>query len=88
MGKWKWLLMGLVLGLFSALSAAAQTADLVDKDTVSSWLGRPDILILDVRTPRDWADSTQKIKGAVRQDPGKVHEWGKTLPPDKTIVLY
>lgn len=88
MGKLRWLLMGLLFGLFTAPSAAAQTPELVDKDTAKSWLGRPDFLILDVRTPRDWADSTHKIKGAVRQDPSKVNEWGKTLPPDKTIVLY
>jgi rhodanese-related sulfurtransferase len=60
----------------------------IDKDTLKGMLGDPNVLLIDVRAPQDWSDSLKKIKGAVRQEPGKVAEWGKTLPPDKNIVLY
>lgn len=83
------------LGLMAALllavlgvSLAAAEAQRVDKDTLKGWLGRPDVLLIDVRSPKDWAGSTQKIQGAVRQDPGKLAVWGRNLPKDKTIVLY
>jgi hypothetical protein len=83
-----WLLVTAFLVLSPLSSPRAQTVDLVDKDTLKGWLEQPDVIIMDVRTPKDWADSKKKIKGAVRQDPGKVAAWGGTLPKDKTIVLY
>ena len=83
--------LGLVAALLLAVlgvGLAAAEAPRVDKDTLKGWLGRPDVLIIDVRTPKDWAGSAMKIKGAVRQDPGKSAVWGKNLPKEKTIVLY
>jgi hypothetical protein len=58
------------------------------RDTLKSWLADPQVILLDVRVPKDWQNSAKKIKGAVRQDPKEVKTWAATLPKDKKIVLY
>ncbi len=55
---------------------------------LASMLGRPDLVILDVRTPYDWKESDAKIKGAVREDPMKSITWMGKYPKEKTLVLY
>ena len=44
--------------------------------------------MLDVRATLGWLLSFSKIKGAVREDPGKVESWQTEYSKDKTIVLY
>ena len=70
--------------------AAGPEVKFVDPDTLKGWLGAPNVLILDVRVPSYWNRSATKIKGAVRRDPGRkeVAVWGRSLPPDKKIVVY
>jgi rhodanese-related sulfurtransferase len=68
--------------------ATAQEAPRVDKETLKSWLGDPNVVIIDVRTAKDWEGSDKKIKGAVREDPKDVKTWEASLPKDKKIVLY
>jgi hypothetical protein len=48
----------------------------------------PNLVIVDVRTPHDWDESTTKIKGAIREDPSKMGSWIDKYPPSKMIVLY
>jgi hypothetical protein len=48
-------------------------------------LDNPQVVILDVRTPRDWNRSPTKIKGAVRVDSNWTTE---TYPRDSLVVLY
>ncbi len=71
-------------------SLAAAEVNFVDPDTLKSWLGAPDLFLVDVRSPGTWRRSDIKIKGAVRGDPSKdkVAAWGRDLPKDKKIVLY
>jgi rhodanese-related sulfurtransferase len=66
----------------------APAAPRIDKETLKSWLGNPEVVILDVRVAKDWQGSDKKIKGAVRQDPKDVKTWAASLPKDKKIVLY
>ena len=47
-----------------------------------------DLVIIDDRTGADWSASEFKIKGAVREDPGKVEAWMEKYPKDKTLVFY
>jgi rhodanese-related sulfurtransferase len=85
-----WLLV-LMFSLLMASSwscATAQEAPRVDKETLKSWLGNPEVMIIDVRQPRDWQGSDKKIKGTVREDPHAVNVWAATLPKNKKIVLY
>jgi rhodanese-related sulfurtransferase len=82
----KVLAFGLVLAI--TWSCAGQKPPLVDKETLKGWLSDPQIIVLDVRAPKDWHVSDKKIKGAVRQDPNEVKTWAANLPKDKKIVLY
>ncbi|MFA5183435.1 MAG: hypothetical protein WC405_19150 [Syntrophales bacterium] len=60
----------------------------MDKETLKAMLGDPGLLLIDVRAPRGWGRSTEKIKGAVRWERDQVAAWGPSLPRDKKIVLY
>jgi rhodanese-related sulfurtransferase len=81
------LLIGVVL-LLSGADASAQV-DRMSKEELKAMLGKPDVIIIDVRQPVDLAKSTMMIKGAVREDPKQeVKSWVDKYPKDKTIVLY
>ncbi len=84
-------LLALLLGLLVSLGPALATdpeVKLVDKDTVKAMLGKPDVLIIDVRQPGDWQGSSRKITGAQRYEPAELATWAPKLPKDKKIVLY
>jgi len=51
-------------------------------------IGKPGVIIIDVRTNYDWDKSKVKIKGAVREEGMKFGAWMNKYPKDKTIVLY
>jgi rhodanese-related sulfurtransferase len=78
----------MTLALLSSFCSARDEVRRVDKDTLKGWLGQPDVVVIDVRAPKDWAASDKKIAGAVRREPGDVANWGKMLPPGKKIVTY
>jgi len=58
------------------------------KEELKAMLGKPDLIIIDVRTGSDWTGSDLKIKGAVREDPGNIESWANKYSKDKTLVLY
>jgi rhodanese-related sulfurtransferase len=60
----------------------------INAAALKAMLGDPQLTIIDVRTPKDWNDSKNMIKGALRQDPGKVPTWAQTLSKDKKLVVY
>jgi rhodanese-related sulfurtransferase len=78
----------IVVAFWSCGSAQEAKAPQVDKETLKSWLGNPDVVIVDVRLPQHWQGSDKKIPGAVREDPKAMETWAATLPRDKKIVLY
>ncbi len=82
------LVVAVLLAPMGACLAQKEEAPRIDKDALKGMLGDAKLVLIDVRTPKDWAASDNKIKGAVRQDSNKVAQWGKTLPKDKQIVLY
>jgi rhodanese-related sulfurtransferase len=52
-------------------------------------MGKPDVVIVDVRESESWKESKQKIQGAVREDPQKdVQGWFDKYPKEKTLVFY
>jgi rhodanese-related sulfurtransferase len=52
-------------------------------------MGKPDVIILDVRAKSDWDKAQTKILGAIREDPNKpTKSWAEKYGKDKTIVLY
>jgi len=58
------------------------------KEQLRSMLGKPDLIIIDVRTNYDWDNSKVKIPGAVREEGMKFGSWMNKYPKDKTIILY
>lgn len=81
------ILLLLMLLASPSLSAAAD-ASTITKEELKGQLGNPDIMILDVRTGKDWKSSEFKIKGAVRANPNEFDKWAETYPKDKKFVLY
>jgi len=87
----KFLAMALAVSLMLAFTwscGSGEKAPLLDKKTIKSWLSDREVIILDVRAPKDWDVSDKKIQGAVRQDPDAVTTWAANLPKNKKIVLY
>ena len=75
----------LVLGA----SAAFGSDDLrMDKETLKSMLGSPDLVILDVRAGKDWGSSELKIQDAIRAAGKDFDTWSTQYSKDKTLVLY
>ena len=72
------------------LMAAGDTKDVakISVEHVKQLLGKPDIVIIDVRKPRNWWRSSKKIVNAVRQDPSKVDQWAQKYTKDQTLIFY
>ena len=68
--------------------AGADDAHMMTKEQLRPMLGKPDVIIIDVRTNYDWDNSKVKITGAVREEGMKFGSWMNKYPKDKTIVLY
>lgn len=79
----------MVLGMSAAVSLAGEEAPRITKEELKGMMENPDLVILDVRYGKDWDDSKEKIKGALREDPKrKAETWVEKYAKDKTIVLY
>jgi rhodanese-related sulfurtransferase len=76
------------LSLALVLPVLAADAPRIEKEKLKDMLGKPELMLIDVRAGADWKASTQKIKGAVREDPDQVDTWMKKYPKDKTMVFY
>ena len=55
---------------------------------VKAMLEKPEVVIIDVRKPRNWWRSTKKILNAVREDPFEVDKWADKYAKDKTLIFY
>jgi len=80
----------IVFFMVCGLMAYANSADAprMPKGELKAMMGSSDLVIIDVRSGTDWADSDLKITGAVREDPKVFESWANKYPKDKTIVLY
>jgi rhodanese-related sulfurtransferase len=47
-----------------------------------------EIVLLDVRSEKDWEGSELKIQGAQRETPTEEKRWMEKYPKDQTYVLY
>ncbi len=77
----------IILIVFAASPLFAASIPTMDKDELKSLLGSENLVILDVRTGRDWSTSEFKIKDALRVD-GKDLSAAMTYPKDNTFVFY
>ena len=69
-------------------TSSASSVGIMSIATLAHLLDNPNVVILDVRTGRDWSSSTQKIKGAVRAAPSKFESWSGQYAKEQKIVLY
>lgn len=60
----------------------------ISKEKVKEFMGAPDVVIMDLRSDKNWNESDKKILGAVREDPKDVDAWMEKYPKDKTIYAY
>ena len=79
-----------MLALFALACGSARAGDghAMTKEQLRPLLGKPDVIIIDVRTNYDWDKSKMKIKGAVREEGMKFASWMNKYPKDKTMVFY
>lgn len=47
-----------------------------------------EVVILDVRSEKDWNESDSMIQGARRETPTEAYRWMEMYPKDQTYVLY
>ena len=79
----------LLLLLASAGTGRAQTAlQRVTVDELKTALANRQAVIVDVRDPRDWESSDQKIEGAIRLDPRNLDPTNLPIAKNATVVLY
>ena len=84
---WMIILAGIVSLLASSFVFAGDVTTM-SKDELKARLGNDDLIILDVRTGRDWSSSEFKVQGAQRASSSDFNNWSASLPKDKTLVLY
>ncbi len=79
----------LVLVLAIAVTpAVAANVGMMSPDELKGLLGSDNLIVLDVRTGKDWGSSEFKIPGAIRANPNEFASWGASYPKEKKIVLY
>lgn len=74
-------------GYAAEKKAALKEIPRISKEELKANLDNMNVVIIDVRTPKDYDKSDYKIKGAVRENPMDVTFWFN-YPKDKKMVLY
>jgi hypothetical protein len=77
-----------LVGLMIISALAADAVPKISKEKLKDMLDNSDVIILDVRTSKDWQKSESKIKGAIRRRPKLFDSWANEFPRDKVLVLY
>jgi hypothetical protein len=81
-------LLSLVLLDARATSPGETQAPTMAKEELRALLGKPDVVVIDVRLEEQWKFSNRKIPGALHENPSVPDNWFAKLPRDKTIVFY
>ena len=84
MRKWT-VLWGILLFVLAACAPKGSYTN-VTADDLYAQLGQPDVIIVDVRTPAEFAEG--HIAGAVNRPLQTIESWYKELPKDKPVYLY
>jgi len=72
----------------AGLSAAGDRVEMISVAALREALYDPEWKIIDVRDPRSWASSTEKIPGAIREAPDAVPMWMSKYGKPERIVVY
>ena len=60
---WTMVLAVTLMMAFPLSCAVGQDVPRLDKDTLKGWLSDPQVIVLDVRQPKDWQCQRQKDQG-------------------------
>ena len=60
----------------------------MSKDELKNHLGSDKVVILDVRSGKDWSSSEFMIQGAIRAAGSDIDTWSKNYSKEQTLVLY
>jgi rhodanese-related sulfurtransferase len=60
----------------------------INKETLKSWLGLPELVLLDVRSPQAFEQSIAKIEMAKRVEPAQLPTLARLISKNKKVVLY
>jgi rhodanese-related sulfurtransferase len=82
------LVAGLAMALHAQTALSPDNVPRMSIEELKRQIDNPNLAIIDVRTSKDWEDSTTKIKGSVREDGSKAATWIAKYPPDKILVFY
>jgi hypothetical protein len=77
----------LVIMVFTT-RAVAEDIPRMTKEDLKLKLGNLDVIILDLRSRKQWHAAKFKIPRAVWEDSYGLAFWAKKYPKDKTLVLY
>ena len=87
--------LGILLGihflfLFSLILTAygVDNVPRISTEQLKNTIDDPGLVLLDVRTEKDWEKSDRKIVRAIRVDPDDVKSWAGNYSKNKKIVLY
>lgn len=77
------------LAAYSAPPEKVEQVPRLTKEVVKDMLGKPDVVIVDIRYIRQYEQSDKKLPGAVFVQPENFDEFVRNYPQkDKTYVLY
>ena len=76
-----------VSGITPAWAASIEVPRISVEQT-RSMLGKPDVIIIDVRTTKTWWKSPTKISHAVREELGSMEQWANKYSKSSTLIFY
>ena len=83
------LLLLIALAAYSAMPTTVEQVPRLTKEAVKEMLGKPDVVIVDIRYIKQYEQSDKKLPGAVFVQPENFDEFVKNHPQkDKAYVLY
>ncbi len=78
----------IALAAYSAMPTTVEQVPRLTKENVKEMIGKPDVVIVDIRYIKQYEQSDKKLPGAVFVQPEDFDEFVKNQPKDKTYVLY
>ena len=82
------LFLSILFSLVPIQNLYAEEFPRMTKEELKNMIDSPDLVIVDVRSGRDWKSSESKIKNSVREEPYKAESWAGKYDKSKTYVLY
>ena len=77
-----------IVGGITPASAASIEVPRISVEQTRSMLGKPNVIIIDVRTTKTWWKSPTKISHAVREELGSMEQRVDKYPKTSTLIFY